>query len=456
MRFLPAALLIIAYTVVNLVTAERSPTVSMDEVWFAEPAVNLAEGRGFTTAAWDVQDRHQLWAGNAPLYSCVLSGWLRVFDLTPRGVRSLNYFLALLSAACVVAAAGRHGLLTRRGARLLLLAALLCTHSISFSYRSGRYDTTAMLVFSLAFLATTARRRSIRFTLLACCGALVLPAGFQLSVYTAVLGVLLLLFLGRRILPDLIMFGIGVLVGFLVLYAVYDSHGVWDDFLSTLSRHSVVPVGEAQKTAFNDVAAKWRQVPGALWVDKVNLLLAAVVLIVARRSRRAMFAVTLALALPVVVQLLYTYRIYYGWMIVVPLLVVLASTGHRLAYAAIVLATLIGLPARVALTAMEWDERDYEPVRTFVERNVHPGEWAYVDFQAYYPAKRRAGEVFLPPYLRAFTLAEKERLSVLVLGAASDKYRFSLPGKWEQVDVLSGRKTSFAAPYSLTAYRRVE
>lgn len=442
------------YLIANIATAERSPTVSMDEVWFAEPAVNLAEGRGFTTAAWDVQDRHEIWAGNAPLYSFLLSGWLRVVELTPTGVRSLNYLLALIAAASCVAAAARHQLLPHPGQQLLLFTALLCTHSISFSYRSGRYDTTAMLIFALAFLATTVQRRWLRFLLVAACGVFVLPAGFQLSVYTAVLGLLLVIFVGRQIVPTLVAFGAGMLAGLLLLYAVYAAHGVWDDFLSTLSRHSVVPVAESQSTGFNDMAAKWRQLPRALLVDKVNLLLIATLLVVGRRSRVAIFAVSLALVFPLIVQFLYTYRIYYGWMTVIPLLIALVATGRRVAYAAVVLAIVYGLPARLALTAIEWRERDYDPVRHFVERNVGPEDWAYVDFQAYYPAKRRAAEVFLPPYVSAFTPAEKERVSVLILGRESDKYRSAFPGTWRAVETLSRPTTTFAARYDLVAYRR--
>ena len=451
-----AAIIAGLYLVLNLVTAERSPTVSMDEVWFAEPAVNLAEGRGFTTAAWDVQDRHQTWAGNAPLYSFILSGWLRFVELTPRGVRSLNYFLALLSAICVVIAAGRFGLVTRPHARLLLFAALLCTHSISFSYRAGRYDTTAMLVFAAAFLAASVKRQPIRYALLALCGLFVLPAGFQLSVYAAVLSALLLAFFGKQVIPCLAAFGVGILGGLLILYAVYSSHGVWDDFLSTLGRHSVVPVAEAQETGFNQLAGKWVQLPRALLVDKVNLLLTIVLIVVARRNRLAMFAITLALAFPLIVQLLYTYRIYYGWMLVIPLLIALLISGHRIACAAVAVAIVAGLPLRMAITAKEWRARDYEPVRQLVSRNVRAQDWAYVDFQAYYPVKRAAAEVFLPPYLHAFTPPEKQRLSVLILGAESDKYRFSLPGNWRKVDSLSQSGTTFAAPYELTVYRKAE
>ena len=455
-RTTSAAIIGAIYLVLNLVTAERSPTVSMDEVWFAEPAVNLAEGRGFTTSAWDVQDRHQMWAGNAPLYSFLLSGWLRVAELTPRGVRSLNYFLALLSAFFVVIAASRFGLVTQPSSRLMLFAALLCTHSISFSYRAGRYDTTAMLVFAAAFLAASVNRSGLRYALLALCGLFVLPAGFQLGVYAAVLSALLLAFFGRRVISYLMAFGVGIIGGLVILYAVYASHGVWDDFLSTLGRHSVVPVAEAQQTGFNQLGGKWAQLPRALLIDKVNLLLTIVLAIVARRNRLAVFAITLAIVFPLLVQLLYTYRIYYGWMIVIPLLIALLASDHRLALAAVVVAIVIGLPLRLAITAAQWRARDYEPVRQLVMRNVHATDWAYVDFQAYYPAKRAAAEVYLPPYVHAFTAAEKQRLTVLILGIESDKYRFAIPGSWRKVDGLSQRGPTFAAPYELAVYRKAE
>src|SRR3954452_4931833 len=49
-------------------SADRSPTVAKDEPIFTEPALNLIHGRRFTVAGRNGQRDH-FWTGNAPLYS---------------------------------------------------------------------------------------------------------------------------------------------------------------------------------------------------------------------------------------------------------------------------------------------------------------------------------------------------------------------------------------------------
>src|SRR5436309_406192 len=73
-----AALVFPAFLAVNLATAERSPVIWQDEVMFADPAVNLYFGHGFTTSAW-YQHRDTFFGGNSPLYSMTLYPWIRVF-----------------------------------------------------------------------------------------------------------------------------------------------------------------------------------------------------------------------------------------------------------------------------------------------------------------------------------------------------------------------------------------
>ena len=453
-REIGLALLIGAmYLAINIFTAERSPTVSMDEVWFVEPAINFVEGRGFTTNAWDTQDRFEFWAGNAPLYSMLLGGWLEVAPFSPRGVRALNYVITLLAALAVWVGVWRFGLVTRPSSRLLLIAAILCSYSISFSSRSGRYDCTAMLLFALVFLAA-----SFRKPVLVALGALfIIPAGFQLSVYSFVLAALVLWFFRARALPYLIAFSGGLIAGLFALVALYAANGVLSDFIGTLTRHSVAGMATAAEASpFNRLADKWRQIPKALLTDPFNLLLAAVLLV--RKEKLARLAVVLALGLPVLIQLLYTYRIYYGWMIVIPLLVAALMIDTKLMRIAVIVVILGGLPLRWALTAIEWQSRDYRPVEQLVARNVQQGEWVFSDWQAYYPVKQRTADVFLPPYLRAFTPKEKERVSVLILGRESAKFRYSFPGEWRQVDAYKApegvRRTFGARPYELTVWRR--
>lgn len=451
-----AALLAALYLGVNIFTAERSPTVSMDEVWFVEPAANLVEGRGFTTGAWDTQDRTEFWAGNAPLYSMTLSAWLRVAPFSARGVRSLNYVITLLAAIAVWLAVARFGLIARSGPRLLLFAGVLSSYSISFSSRSGRYDCTAMLLFALAFLAAAYRKP----VLVALAAFFVIPAGFQLSVYSAILCALLLVFFRQRALPYVIAFAGGLIAGLFALCALYAANGVLSDFIGTLTRHSVAGMATAAETTpFNRLADKWRQLPKALLTDPFNLLLVAVLLFTAHKERVARLAIVLAIALPLIVQLLYTYRIYYGWMIVIPLLIATLMVDRRIAVAAAIFVILGGLPLRWALTALEWRARDYAPVEQLVASHVQPGEWVFSDWQAYYPVKQRTADVFLPPYIRAFTAEEKNRVTLLILGRDSAKFRYQFPGAWREVGSYRApepaRRGGFGArPYDLTVWRR--
>jgi hypothetical protein len=46
----------------NLATAERFPVPWVDEIMFADPAVNLLLGNGFTSSAWFGQRKDAFWA----------------------------------------------------------------------------------------------------------------------------------------------------------------------------------------------------------------------------------------------------------------------------------------------------------------------------------------------------------------------------------------------------------
>ena len=56
-----------------------------------------------------------------------------------------------------------------------------------------------------------------------------------------------------------------------------------------------------------------------------------------------------------------------------------------------------GLPARLAVTLREWKLRDPDPVNRLVAEQVRPTDWVYSEYEAYYPAKKAAAVLFLPP-----------------------------------------------------------
>ena len=94
-------LLLAAFLAFNLLTATRYPFVWIDEVMYADPAVNFLLGHGFTSSAWYAQPSGEFWAGNVPLHSALLWVWMKVFGFSITAVRSINY--AYLVAVCLLA-----------------------------------------------------------------------------------------------------------------------------------------------------------------------------------------------------------------------------------------------------------------------------------------------------------------------------------------------------------------
>src|SRR5215471_14715245 len=79
----------LCFLLFNLATASRYPFVWTDEVMYADPAVNLYLGHGFTSTAWYAQPSNEFWAGNVPLHSTLLFLWLKIFGFSITTIRSL-------------------------------------------------------------------------------------------------------------------------------------------------------------------------------------------------------------------------------------------------------------------------------------------------------------------------------------------------------------------------------
>jgi hypothetical protein len=452
-----AAILVVialASLAVNFATLTRSPTIAEDEVAFTEPALNLATGHGFSFPGWN---DGRLWTGNAPLYPLLLSGWLRIVPFSIAGVRSLNVLIALAAFLLVIAAAMRSGIVTEPA---LLFAALLCSYSISFSYRSGRYDALCMLLFAIALLGATFTGWR-RYALLAV-GAFFMPgAGLLLPACAAVASLILLIAYRRTVIRDLFVFWIAMLTGVAALLLLYAHNGILQDFLTLIGRHSVVHGANVETTSFNSLAHKWRRLPFALWSDKVNLLLIVVVAAVGRRRRPRLVwtVVAIAVVLPLAVELLYMYRIYYGWMTAIPLLIVLASfRGSRCATIALVVVIAAGLPARILLTAVEWRSRNYAPVEALAARNIRPADSVYADFAAYYAVRSRTRNLWLPLQRFPPYVFHPPAATLLIIGGESAEDVKYFAGEWVEVDrytaVPAFRRSFGAAPYDLHVYRR--
>lgn len=454
------AAILVVFLLVNLVTAERSPTVWMDEVLFADPAVNMVMGNGFTSSAWPGQARDQIWAGNVPLYSLTLYPWLKLFGVSPRSVRSYNY--VLVSAAALLFWIGilRLNLIRRPALRILFVCMFLLGYGITFSYRGARPDCIGILLIVALFSTWTLRRERWRWALALFLGALLPVAGLQLLPYVAVLGALIwLVYPTRQLLGYIAVVDVGMAVGFGTLYLTYQTLGIWDTLFTLVRAYSLLGGNLWGGTIERLAGFARRPMLGGGHDDFSSLLLLSAIALlgiyaIATKSGRiatiGIWGLGTGLAVPLTMRTTGHFPIYYTWMVYLPLAVavikmldLLLEANRRrivaLALAIVIASMFLGLPVRLLLTAVEWRERDYEPVERAIQKAVRPGDRVYSEFGAYYPVKRIAAVCFLPDYQNQMTAADWRQTNVIVVRPSDyTKLQKRLGGEWSDTGVFTG------------------
>src|ERR1700722_10440791 len=182
-EFLLLILLVAVFFLANWLTADKSPVVWTDEVMYADPAINLYQGHGFTSGAWYAQTLEKFWAGNVPLYHFVLFGWLKLFVFTLVSVRSLHYLLVGLAAIVAWDAVRRLGLIRKPSHRLVFCLLVLLSSASIYAYRMARPESLCMLLLASALWAFSIRGRLLRLFLVALSGLLLACTGLQMGPY---------------------------------------------------------------------------------------------------------------------------------------------------------------------------------------------------------------------------------------------------------------------------------
>lgn len=472
-EFLAAAVLFGGFVLVNLATAERSPTVWIDEVMFTDPAINLLIGKGFTSAAWSTQPSDTFFAGNAPLHTLLLVPWIACFGQTVTAVRALNYVLMVAAAGVLWWTLAQRGLIRSAPWRALAVVAILCGDGVTYSYRGGRYDCLGMLWLVCLWSASLAAPSVGRRVILVALGAAIPWTGLQLIPYLGGLSLLYLLAYGRRRLADLAFVWAGVALGAAGLYLLFASQGVWEYLLKSV--HELASQHRTLSSRASDAFKALRVDPSLMAM--FALMLAAVGWeFSGPRSpgRRTLLAsLMFAAAVPMALAFVGKFSRCYAWMAYVPAIVCLfrwyersspprwVQAGFAVGLAVVCLA---GFPSRLALVFAEWQARDYRPVVQLIERTVRPDDKLYCEFEAYYAAKAITADVFLTRYQRA--MSDAERAAVTVFAArptAVEQTAEFLGGEWTPVAEYSAeaRRGSWqkrlglgAQLYSLAVYRR--
>ncbi len=471
----------------NIATATRYPNVWRDEVQYTAPAANLVSGRGFTSSMWFYQASDRFWTVNMPLHPLILSGWIRVFGLSPLSVRSIDYVWFALGTFFLWRFCVRIRWVEQTRLRLLLVILLACGSAVSFSYRSGRCDMLGYFLSAVSLCAATLPKNATRYACLLALGFLFPWAGLALLPMLAIATILVLAFWGVRKALNGVCLGAGAALGLGGLFVLYQSQHVWQDVIVMVTRCTVGSI--SQSHAHGNIAA----LPEVLARDRSAPFLLLLTAILAARAwnagnsrvlRITLFALAVEICIPIGVHLCGMFPIYYGWMAALPATLTLCHAlslqppQSRWAKGVAVLllsaAILVGLPFRMAGMALGWSEAPYSALETFVSSNLNNHDCALIDEAAYYPAFRTAKRVFATCYLEtAMRPEEKKSLTALVIAPEefpsiarelggdwkfvaefkSDTAPSRLPASWARY-LRSPARSALDASYHLAVYRQ--
>lgn len=457
-REVMAYLVIVAlFLAVNLLTADRSPPVWVDEIYMLEPAANVAAGKPFAGSLELLEsDTPPMWVGYAPLYSWLLSGWIRVFGVGATEVRSLNISLVVIVAGMFVFSGKRAGLFTIPWLRVCLFGLWLCAYGVTFCYRCGRVDVVNMLVIGLQALLWTAAAGPRTTVLIGLVAAASPWASPQVCVLSGLLTTIALVLSRGAMWRQWIATASGGIVGCVIFWVIYETLGVWERYWGLIS--SFVNSYFVGSSGFHDLSL------GVLAGIAVVSMGAARV----RRCRAAVWAAGLGLALSLIVALgmmvIGHFPTYYSWMAFLPLWMGWGTAIDRLcretdwrpvgwfALAGMCIVGGVGLPARVAVILKQWDARDYAHVERLVDAHIRPGDIVVVDFPAYYAVRPLAAGMMVGGEAKRGSEATWDRVDAIV---GNEQYFEALsaqrgPG-WREV----GRADPSAVrQYQLRVYRR--
>jgi hypothetical protein len=481
------ALTLFLFLVVNVFTADRYPFPFFDEVLYTDPAINYVTGHGFTSAV-RVANSPIFYFYNGPAHSALLIPWLKVFGISMRSVRSINFAYMTITVLLIWSAVKRLALVSWVGYRLLLVAMLICDYSIIFSYRCGRYDCLGMLVVAFAFWSFSITPAPFRLTALTMAGVASPWIGLQLLPLEAVLGGTLLAFTTLRYWREIFAFSTGVVAGGFGLILFFTSHGVLQYFMQfpVVNHVGIDQVLHSQSKGFGFIAGllqgEFRHAhilpkDFSLPIVLASGLLLAVVLYGTRSLRwrsPLVYGLIFVPLLGLILILLAKFPTYYGWMTFIPLAICvcgslemdLPATVRRLAVNLCVVACVLGVGLHVLACARDWKDRDYSKVQRFVASNIRSDDWVYIDPQAYYPAKLTGATTFFSD-VGNIPSAEKSRVTVCVIEPEAVSVLKVLGGAWYSTgqEMIPSRAGLFGSNnrwgflslpnYRLSVYRRV-
>jgi len=455
--------LLAIFLLVNVATATLYPEPYTDEIFYTDPAINLARGDGFTSAAWPSQSKDEFWSSNSPLYPILMAAWIKAFGSELIVTRVFAYILAVMSSIFLWIGLKNYNLVRSERLRNTCIIFFLMLFPVAYAYRSGRLDVLSLLLATSTFAAASLHSSKLRDALLIF-SSLLTPWAF-LSLVFCILTVLCvgLLFFGRKILRDAALIIFGISLGVILLLGFYLLNGSLERFLMITVGSGHTLLGQfAQYIIFDDdrVITKFKEFPliylKSLFFWPYTTLLAVItylLLLIPKINRNKInyFFIALVLLIPFSLGVLGKYTWNYNWMHTSILAVGIFYSIDQLDWykntiilrsctIPLFVSALIGWPWMMGIAFTEWDERSQEPIEQFAEKHINSNDTVVVNGYVYFPAKKRAKEVFTIAYGGGHGLREipeEHKLSVNKMIIEENQFiraQSKYGGQWKVTD----------------------
>ena len=444
-------LAVAAIAVFMAVIGLRVHHVWIDEVAYAEAAINYVKDGTYTSAAYYTSHADETHVSPSPAHSFLLIAWLKLFGVSQTSVRTLPLFLAVLATIIFWRASLRANLIHSETAGVILVSVNLLSYGFSFSYASGRPESVSVLALSCMFYLATlppSRLTAGAFFLLA---ALAPFMQWALVIYTFIIGAVLIIFARERTLYPVLLAGGGMVLGLVLQVAVYKVAGLWEAWISLVSSERSVSLAQylMERFSLRALLRHSNTLPKefstfVLISGIVALGLAGWLLRIDRRQILARVAIVLFLLVLLGMYVLGKFPSYYGWMLTFPLAAILAAMFDRLppdrralrtgALIIAVFSCAVGFPVQAAVALNDWPYRTPDRVNEWLQPQIRPDDIVYCDYPFYYLAKERARKVFVGFHSRVMRPEEVDSVSLVLLSKTFCD--------WSHPEVLQSRATS--------------
>jgi hypothetical protein len=422
-----AILLVIVFFLLNLSIASRSPQGAwMDEVFYVDPGLNLAVGKGWTATVSPWQTDREAFVAGSPLYPLGLWAWVKVFGISMVTCRAYCYFLFAVGSLLLWVGTYRFHLLTP-AYRLFWIVFSSSEYAMNWMARNERYDVWIFVGLALAWVGASLRRPLAKYLLIFLGLSLVPFAGFVGLPYLLLLAGLILILSKMRFWKEVsaglagAFFG---LAGTALFYFELDSLQTFRESVASRT------VGEQVKDHALSLIFLYPLADPAI-VVLICLLVALSVYFWINRSPASLPWLGLGwgmiILMPCAMLMRGVFLMMYFYMLIIPLslaLLMLArqalddGRGRYLAImvtAGMALICLAGLPGRLYFSWKEWDFRDPRYIRDFVHTYIHPDDSVLTEFLFYFELRDYAKFTALPMYVKIVPPDEAATIDVALI-----------------------------------------